>query len=258
VPEGDTIFRVAEVLRPMLVGKRLVEAWCRDTRAELKGRAVEAVEAVGKHLLVTLEGGIVLRSHLGLHGSWHRYDPGERWKRPRHQAGILLATAEDVLVCFGPQQVELIRARDVPRHRVLSALGPDLCLPEVDWDEVLARARAAPQSAGDLLLDQRVASGIGNVYRNDVLFLERIHPATPSEELDDEVILRLFRLCHELLRLNLGPGARDTTRGAVPSRTWVYGRGGRPCFRCGTRIEKALQGTRARVTTWCPTCQKEP
>ena len=116
----------------------------------------------------------------------------------------------------------------------------------------------------DLLLDQRVACGIGNVYRCEVLFLEHLHPEAPAASLSDRDLAALYRLARRLMRQNLG-GWRRTTVRAVDrehptrpgeTRLFVYGREGLPCLRCNTPVRSSRTGDAARATWWCPRCQK--
>jgi endonuclease-8 len=226
------------------------------------------VEARGKHLLIRFDNGLVLRTHLGMHGSWHRYAPGERWQRPQARARIVLETESAVAVCFDAPTVELFDARAEAIHPRLSALGPDLLSPEFEDEataEVLHRLRA-PERAGltiaEALLDQRALAGIGNIYKNETLFTERVHPFTPVGDLDDETILRLVATARRLLLAN-----STARRGTIPPGPagippidghWVYDRSGRPCRRCGTLIQRRSHGELDRSTYWCPACQHAP
>jgi endonuclease-8 len=308
VPEGDTIHRVADRLRPALVGRRLVRFEVRRSPAGPRprpGELITSVEARGKHLLVTFERRVTLETHLGMNGSWHLYRRGERWRRPAHLARAVVEVDDGWLaVCFsaplvrswapsapsvrlagstngvgsaapvggtGPAQVGAPAAPPVPAaplapvgplapNRPLGPaahLGPDLCDVAPDLDEVLRRAAAllGPDvPACDLLLDQRVAAGIGNVYKSEVLWACGVHPLVPLGRLDDGARRRLFVTAHRLLRANLRPGRR-VTHAATPGGQAVYRRSARPCPRCGTPIEWDRLGRHARSTYWCPRCQ---
>jgi endonuclease-8 len=260
MPEGDTIHKIAAYLRPRLEGVKLTSARIRRFPGEIvDGTTIRSVQATGKHLLMQLDDGRLLRSHLGMHGSWHRYRRDEPWRKPRRQATIELHVGDEVYVCFNAKEVELLRDRGV-RQRILEArLGPDVTAPSPDLPLAVARARRflEPEALiADVLLDQRVACGIGNVYKSELLFLERIHPERTLRAIDDETLERLYRLAHDLLRRNLGGGPR-TTRFVEDGtgRAWVYGRRGRPCFRCGDPIRSRRLGRTQRVTYWCSRCQ---
>lgn len=268
MPEGDTIYKIAAALRPALEGavlRRLrvgrgphLSAGC--ARGEdFEGRRVVRVYSEGKHLFIELEGGLLVRSHLGLHGSWHRYRPGEAWRRPERRASLALWTEQDVFVCFNAREVECLNPAGFRRADLSARLGPDLLSPHPDLDAVVRRARELldPEARlADALLDQRIAAGIGNVYKSEVLFLRGRHPDALLQTASDPVLRGLFEAARDLLLRNLGGGPR-TTRFAADGRgkLWVYGRAGRPCYRCGTRIRFARSGRGMRSTYWCPACQ---
>jgi endonuclease-8 len=264
MPEGDTLHTIAAALRPLLVGRglRAVEVARRACPA-LVGRAVTEVGAVGKHLLVAA-GDRTVRVHLGMDGSFHRYRPGERWQRSPAGAGLVLATDELVVVCFRPSAVEVLRTRGRAASPALARLGPDLVAPDADLAEVLRRARGpqhADRGVAELLLDQSVAAGIGNVYKSEVCFLLGVDPWTSVRALPDATLRGLYERAAALLRANVGPGPRTTTadgrRG--DGRLWVYRRVGRPCRRCGAAIRAESQGRPTpRRTYWCPRCQGPP
>ena len=258
MPEGDTLHKIANALRPDLEGQRLEKVWLRDAGdvTALVDPHVVRVEAVGKHLFVRFADGCFLRTHLGMKGSWHRYQPGERWQRARSTAGVTLETPEYVFVCFRPSQLELARPRASGRSLERDHLGPDIMADAFDLDAVLSRARkhARPETTlCDLLLDQRVASGIGNVYKCEALFLERLHPDVRASDLADDSLRALFGRARSLMRANVASPARRTRR--TGPRYWVYRRARRPCLRCGTAIARIVTGRDARGTYLCPRCQ---
>ena len=265
MPEGDTIHRSAAQLSVALTGKRVVKLELRrdprGRRPPEPGTTVVGVEAVGKHLLVRFDDGQVLHTHMQMTGVWHVYRKGERWRRPGHTARVVLEVDDGtVAVCFAAPVVEFRRdtgERGVTTSaaRSLARLGPDLCEMDPDLDDVLARlARLDPTTEiGVALLDQRVAAGIGNVYKSEVCWAERISPFTPLTSLDSETRRRLFATAHRLLRANLGSARRVTFRGGLA----VYGRAGRVCPRCRTQVLRRVQGADERLTFWCPTCQPD-
>jgi endonuclease VIII len=263
MPEGDTVHRIAAVLRRELEGRTLARLVVRDKGdiPELAGRDVARIEAVGKHLLVHIDGGWTLRVHLGMHGRWVRRHVRETTS-PTLTA--MLVTGDTAYVCERAYTAELMRTRTVRSHARLARLGPDLLAEPPDIDAAVQRAQLpgyADREIGDLLLDQRVAAGIGNVYKSEVLFECRIHPRTRVRELTREQIEGLFSKAAELMRLNLLTRRRTAVplrRRPTPSsqRLWVYLRHGKPCLDCGERIERFLQGDMARSTYFCPGCQK--
>ena len=217
------------------------------------------MEALGKHLLIKLDDGRVLRSHLGMWGSWHWYPRGAAWRKPEHRARIVLDTGEAVFVCFNPREVEILGAAGV-RRRVLNArLGPDLLAAELSLETIIGRARGLAMTddiVADILLDQRIACGIGNVFKSEVLFLERVAPATRLFAMSDHRLARLYLTARELLQRNTGRGPRVTRPGNDGGDSlWVYGRHGQRCWRCGEPIRYGRLGRHYRSTYWCGACQ---
>ncbi len=254
MPEGDTIHRAARRLGPELVG-RPVRRWHvhRHRGPGLpEGSAVEAVDSVGKHLLVRFTAGWVLDSHLRMNGSWHLYRPGERWREPEGAMRAVVEVPERLAVLFSTPVVRLWHPR-APGPRPWERLGPDLCDPGPDLDAAVTRARWLPEGTelAEVLLDQRVAAGIGNVYKSEVCWAEEVDPRRRLGSLDDDILRRCYATAHRLLRRNLTRSRRVTYRTGVA----VYGRDGRPCPRCGARIVRDRQGGLDRVTYRCPRCQ---
>jgi endonuclease-8 len=285
VPEGDTIYRTAEVLRRVLLGQRLTAAHAHhgpflrrppDLRA-LVGATVVSVESRGKHLLIgfgfAVAGGegaahrFTLRTHMRMTGSWHRYRTGEAWRLSQRRASVVLETEAAVAVCFDCPVAELLTDADLARSRPLRTLGPDLLSASFDHDAAdlaVRRLRAlgaahATGLVGEALLDQRAVAGIGNVVRNEALFMEGVNPWRRVAELDEDRLRRLVTGARRILAANAHGGRRVTTGVDRPGASlWVYGRAGRPCRRCGTLIQAARQGTLARTTYWCRRCQPSP
>jgi len=259
MPEGDSLARIAVALRPHLAGRVVTNARARlpgPVISKVVGRKIIAVDTAGKNLLIRFDDGLELRTHLGLHGSWHRYRPGEPWRRPVSRASLVLEVPGAVAVCFDAPVVELFEARAEAIHPTLSRLGPDLL--DDDWGpERTAEARRrlrdparAETTISAALLDQRALAGIGNIWRNETLFAERVDPWAIVRDLDDAMLDRLIATARMKLR-----GSVVSRPGSAP--IWVYRRTGRPCRRCGTRIASApLASEIPRTTYWCPSCQK--
>jgi endonuclease-8 len=286
MPEGDTILRAARTLHRALAGKavtRFESVYPALTRIAddrpLVGRTVEAVEARGKHLLMTFSGDLVLHTHMRMSGSWHLYRPGARWQRPPRDMRVLVGTADVIAVGFNLPVAELLSSRQLARHKDLLALGPDLLAGTdrteglrhqhaFDAADALGRMRERGSDAiADVLLNQRVVAGIGNVFKSEILFLAGIEPFTPVAELRDADLERLIGIAREQLAANVMSRSqtlsrsigRRTTRSLDPVvQLWVYGRGGRPCRRCGSIIQAKKTGLDARLTYWCARCQSSP
>jgi endonuclease VIII len=270
MPEGDTLFRIAGGLRRRLVGAIVLEARARPAPllrsvpdlSPLVGLRVTGVESRGKHLLIVFGEGAhrrTLRTHLRMTGSWHRYRPGEAWRLPERRATVVLRTDHAVAVCFDCPTVEILTDAGLARSKALSTLGPDLLSPGFDAQAAVANLRQRRGSAiGEALLDQHALAGIGNVVRNEVLFMERVSPWSRVSDLRSIQLEELVIAAQRVLQSAASEGRRATTGDMRPgSRLWVYRRAGRPCRRCGTPIQQSRQGQLARLTYWCPSCQTD-
>ncbi len=270
MPEGDTLYRIAAVMRSTLADDQIVAARGRPGGVELErvvGTKVTAVRTRGKHLLLEFSGGLTLHTHLQMNGSWHRYRPGERWRAPAVDAVAVLETHRAVVVCFAAPTAELIETRALPVHPVLSTLGPDLLDPEVDIEDGVRRLGGCVSSVAEALLDQRVVAGIGNVYRSEMLHIEGQDPFLPADALPAAAARQLLELGRDLLRANVRGGPRVTMADASGARPdvsaagsragerWVYGRAGLPCRRCRVLIRTRTMGQLPRRLYWCPRCQ---
>ena len=275
MPEGDTIFRTAQALHRHLAGRivtRFESAYPALTRIDydrpIAGRTVEGVTSRGKHILMTFSGDLVLHTHMRMNGSWHGYPPGAAWRLPARDMRVLVETKEFVAVGFNVPVAELLTARELARHEALRELGPDLLDESFDPGGAMARARTQPAATpvADVLLNQRVAAGIGNELKSEVLFVAGVYPFTPVSTLADADLTRILGVGRDLLRANtnvrgrLAPSRGRRTRDSLgrDGALWVYGRGGKPCRKCGTPIQAKKTGIDARVTYWCPRCQPAP
>lgn len=260
MPEGDTIHRSAATLRRALAGRTLtrLEAPRLARPMPPPGTTVDEVQARGKHLLVAFDDGHVLHTHMRMTGSWHVYRARARWQRGRSRMRVLLADDDVQAVCFDAPVVELLDRAALDRHPTLSRLGPDLCRSDVDLAAALARMGRIPEpdrALVEVLLDQRVAAGVGNVFASEVAFLAGRHPLTPLTAIDVDTREQLLADAARLLQANLARSRRTTVPDAPDGSLWVYGRDGRPCRRCGTTVRVAAVGEGARPTYWCPRCQ---
>ena len=250
MPEGDTIFRTADRLRAALQGKRVISARP-DSLKRLAGTTVNEVKPVGKHLMIRFDNGLALHTHMRMRGVWQVYPRGQQARRPQWQLKAMLETEDTIAACFAAPVVELIR--DESLH--VGHLGPDILSDAWNVDEVVKRARlSGERPIGELLLDQRVSAGIGNVYRCEALWQRMVNPWTPATDLSDSEIAELFEVARRAMRANLG-GPDSRRRFPGYGRGAVHGRAGRPCPRCGTLIRVRAQGELARTAYWCPACQ---
>jgi endonuclease-8 len=274
MPEGDTIFRAARTLHRALAGKPVTSfesalpALNRiHDDAPVTGRTIERVTAVGKHVLMHFSGNLVLRTHMRMNGSWHIYRPGERWQRSRRDMRIRIATEAFEAVGFNIPVAEFTSEPRLTSHPELRMLGPDVLSEGFSAAEALRRIRNRGTTAiADVLLNQRVLAGLGNVYKSEVLFICRVNPFILVRDLSDTHLAAIVETARRMLTANVSEGLalmttytgfrRTTGRGDPKQRLWVYGRARLPCRRCETAIRVRKQGPDARLTYWCPTCQE--
>jgi endonuclease VIII len=263
MPEGDTIHRIARVLGRELTGRHVDHLHLHD-RGEIDviaGKRVEKIEAIGKHMLVSFDVPWVLRVHLGMNGRWRRLHVRE--KAPRDPT-VRIEAGEAAYVCEGAYRAEMIRAAALKSNPRLARLGPDLLADPPDIDAATRRATQpgnAAREIGDLIMDQRIASGVGNVYKSEVLFECRVHPRTLVHQLAADDVRAIYEKAAQLMRLNLLTRRRTSVPlrrrpQASSQKLWVYMRAGKPCLDCGTPIERFLQGDMGRSTYFCPQCQR--
>jgi endonuclease-8 len=258
MPEGDTVYRSARQLHEVLAGTVLRRCDIRVpafATVDLTGETVHETVSRGKHLLMRV-GEYTLHSHLKMEGVWQLYKPGERWRRPEFMARAILANESAVAVGFELGLLEVVRTVD--EESVVGYLGPDLLGPDWDADRAVASIRSAPDRAiGLALLDQRNLAGLGNVYRAELCFLRGVLPTTPVAEVEN--LERIVALAKKLIEANKDRPERTTTGRLRGDTSWVYGREGRGCLRCGTRVLRGELGDTAlqlRDSYWCPHCQR--
>ena len=262
MPEGDTVWLTAHRLDQALRGRTVTVFDLRVPQlalADLRGATVTEVLARGKHLLTRFDTGQTLHSHLKMDGSWYLTRAGTRPKRfPDHDIRAQLGNDEWLATGYRVHDLAIVATTD--EASLVGHLGPDLLGADWDLDEALRRLRSAPEVAiGEALLDQRNLAGIGNLYKCEALFVERIDPWTPVADVPD--LARLVTRAQRLLRANRDHPAQSTTGSTRRGEEhWVYGRKNERCLRCGTAIARAEQGTPPyqRSTYWCPRCQARP
>lgn len=255
MPEGDSYTKAAQRIRPVLVGHPVdeVDGSAPDVRrhsSRLVGSTTQGVRTLGKHLLIDLDSDLTVHIHLGMPGRvlvQHRALSG-------HGLRASFATSTGIVGVVAAPTVEVDSPARIESG--LAHLGPDVLAEAFDEEAFQVRAMAYPDAAlvSDFLLDQRVMAGVGNVYKCEVLFLERVHPSTPMADVDPDRRLALARRSRRIMVPNALRSVRNTT--GLPGReSWVYGRAGRACRRCRTAIESAWIGGDERITYWCPSCQ---
>jgi endonuclease VIII len=274
MPEGDTIFRSARALRQALAGHAIIrfetgyaQLASVNDQSPVAGRIVERVESQGKWLLIYFSGDLILATHMLMSGSWHIYRAGERWKMARSSMRIVLATATMEAVAFNVPIARFHTARSLERFAAVTTLGPDVLGESFPADEAAQRLLAhSDEEIGNVLLNQRVMSGIGNVFKSEICFACQVNPFRKVSTLRKEEVTCLLDTARKFLAANVTDtasdaivtytGLRRTTGSSNPAtRLWVYRRAGEECRRCGTKILTRKQGIGARSTFWCPECQ---
>jgi endonuclease-8 len=254
MPEGDTILCAARALNETLAGRQVTHfesVFSRVARADdnlaIRGRTIERVNARGKHLLIWFSGDVVLRTHMRMHGVWHLYPHGARWRRPHSDMRIVIGTPEYEAVAFNVPVAELTRGCDLECSPVLRTLGPDILAEQFDAVDAAQRIGMTPDmNIAEALLNQQAVAGIGNIFKCEALYAAGLDPFAHVANLSRNEIARVVEKARRLMRTSVA-GRRMTFS--------VYGRGGRPCRRCGAVIAQRKGDDAARVTYWCPRCQ---
>jgi endonuclease VIII len=259
VPEGDTIHRTATALRTALVGKPTVSFSAPRLLGPFPtpGRTIETVRSHGKHLEIMWDDGLTLHTHMRMTGSWHLYRQGERWRKRTDQMRVSIEVPDWVAVCFNAPVVEMYRQFDRHRHPGFGRLGPDLCQSTADLGECIDRLLdyVDPDAPiAEVLLDQHVACGVGNVYRSEVLWTVELSPFARVGSLEVDDARQIINAAARLLRANLNDSRRVTVPGMAGGLA-VYGRNGQRCGRCGDTIQVKRIGEMNRLLYWCPGCQ---
>jgi endonuclease-8 len=265
MPEGDTIHRIANRLAS-LAGKTLERVTTQGIERDLAGRIVASVAAHGKHLVIELDNGTQLRMHLGMNGRFRAYDraSGEATlaRMSPGRASLALVVVDAVYVWVGARTVEISARRAPLRGTAVASLGPDVLADDFDSRQAASRAAMHPtRTIADVLLDQRVVAGIGNIYKCESLFVAGVDPRTLVSALSPDQLDEIYRAARTLMLANLGAAPRTTRRALIPSepvptdRYHVYSRSNQPCTRCRTAITAYRQGDPPRWTWSCPRCQ---
>jgi endonuclease VIII len=246
VPEGDSLHRAARRLQG-LVGET-VEVETPHPRAaatgvaeKLDGRRLESVEAIGKNLVLRFEGGVVLRSHLRMTGRW---TVRARGGTSRGRPWLVLRGSGSEAVLWGGPVLEL-------NTRGVRSLGPDILSRPLDFDGMVARFRGGDQrrAVGDAVLDQRLVSGIGNVWKAEALWHAGVSPWHTLADVTDDELRGVLAQATRLMQRSVSGGRAARA---------VYRAAGRPCPRCSTPIQSRGQGESNRIAYWCPSCQPGP
>jgi endonuclease-8 len=259
VPKGDATCRAASALRTALVGRtvsrfespRLIGPSIRA------GAAVERIDTHGKDIEIVFDDGIVLYTRMRMTGAWHLYRPGQRWRKRRHHASVIIETDEWIAVGFKASEAETYRQFDQTRHPRAGGNGPDLANANADVHECASRLfhyDNRDATIADALLDSRVMTGMGNVFRCEILWSCGVHPWAKVSSVPQSTCLDLVLTAAAQVRANMDSPVRITAPD-VPGGLAVYGRNGQKCSRCGDVIRLTKLGENGRLLYWCPGCQ---
>lgn len=261
MPEGDTVWRTAARLHEALAGERLERAdlrWPSLATADLRGARTLEIRSRGKHLLHRLDTGLTLHSHLRMEGQWRIEATAALTPRllTNDQLRALLGTTRWTAIGLRLGMLDLV-ATDA-EDSLVGHLGPDVLGPDWDPQRAAANLAASQETIGAALLDQRTLAGVGTMYAAESLFLERLGPWTPAASLAAPTIAGLVERAHRLLDTGRRSAIQSTTGSTRRGETtFVHGRSGRPCRRCGTTVRVAMVGAppQERTMFYCPGCQ---
>lgn len=212
-------------------------------------------------MFLDFENELTLRIHLGIYGKWSFVDLGDSIPEPVGQVRARFQNQTSMADLRGPTVCEVITQQEV--RMVENRLGPDPLNPDrngLEARKFIERVRSSKTSIGQLLMNQEVISGIGNVYRAELLFRAQVNPYVAGESLSEEQLSAIWRDSVDLLKVGVAKGVmitRDELRNKNPKkseRNFVYKREGQPCLVCQQEIAIDLMATRKLY--FCPNCQK--
>lgn len=264
MPEGDSIRRVAKQC-VALPGKTLLRATTQGLERGITGQVVTKVEPYGKHLMIDLANHSQIRIHLGMNGRFRRYDrvAGDRvLSRISPGKAMLALTVDDAVYLWIMAKVVEITDRRAPmRGLAVASLGADILAADFAPAEAAAIAAQHPRrTIADVLLDQRVVAGIGNIFKCESCHEAGVDPRTLAGELTVDKLTEIYAAAQAQMQRSVAKGrnALMPERPTDPDRYGVYSRGGRPCKRCQSIVLCYQLGDPPRWTWSCPRCQENP
>jgi endonuclease-8 len=258
MPEGHTVHRTANHFRKNFAGQNVAVSSPQGRFTDSKlidGSKLISAKAVGKQLFLHFEPAI-LRIHLGIYGKWQFSQPAEL-PEPRGAVRARFIAVGHLADLRGPTACELLT--DEQYQQVLSRLGPDPLDPGAEMTKFVEKVGRSAVSIGQLLMDQSVISGIGNVYRAELLFRANLDPHTPGKLVPREIVEAIWRDAVALMPLGVKTGLMLTREGFLKAKTkkadryYVYKREGLACRECGNLISIELMATRKLY--FCSACQ---
>lgn len=219
---------------------------------------IERVESVRNNLEIMWDDGVVLHTQSRFRSPWHLYRAGERWRRSTQHVRVVIEVPEWIAVCFRAGSIETYREYDPVRHPGFGPLAPDLCLAtDEELQDCVGRIRNYEDpdvTIAEVLLDQHVACGVGNVYRSEVLWACELSPFATVGSLSVEDCTQVINAASRMLRSNLERVYRGVADD-VPGGLAVWGRSGTRCARCGDTVRGKRVGDFERMLYFCPGCQ---
>lgn len=252
--EGDSIVRMARLIEAAFEEREILSAAAPNPRSPLHrtadrlvGHRLLRTETRGKHLLLHFTPEMVLHAHMGMVGGWYAFREGQRWRRPRRSAWLVLELGGIEVVEFGGPTLRLVRPVELARDSRLAALGPDI----LGGPEAVGRAAANVAAAstvqlGEALLNQRLVAGIGNIFKSEACFEAGLDPWRTVQTFEEDQLLSVLEIAARQMERGVETGRR-------PGR--IYRKSGESCSGCGGRIRSRGQGDDNRITYWCPACQ---
>lgn len=262
--EGHAVIRWARALAQLvgepLIGIRLPQRWG-DRAGMLAGSHITGIETRGKHLLLHLSNTETIHTHAMQYGSWQVGEHGMTPRKDAKYVRLRLVTEQHEAIFYHGPVIEVLTAEELRQHGALNALGPDVMSPRFDRDEAARRvAEQDDRAIGDVVLDQRVMAGLGNIFKSEGLFLANIDPRRAAASITRDELDRFWdRIIPIMWRGTERYGKTLTTPPELQQQGhlhYVYRRRGHPCLVCGTKIEMARQGELDRSTYFCPRCQR--
>ena len=271
MPEGPEIRLAADRIAGVLVGQPIVETRLgldrlKKFESRLQGRQVTAVDTRGKAMLTRFDNGLTLYSHNQLYGRWFTT---RRPKMPntRRQLRVALHTPTHSALLYSASDIEVLTSRQLAQHPYLQRLGPDILDPELTPKDLVARLDSAKfrnRALGSLFLDQHFLAGLGNYLRSEILWAARADPTARPAALDSAMLRAIARQTLQISRRSYRTRGVTAPPGAVRERKQqglsygqyrfqVFGRPGRACYLCGTRIERRVMASRNIFV--CRNCQ---
>lgn len=265
MPEGHSVHRHAKKLNElfggMAIGVSSPQGRFADGASLLNGQSLVSTRAHGKQLFAEFDNRLYLRVHLGIYGKWGFKNFDENPPEPVGQVRLRLLSNNSVADLRGPTACEVLTKAEV--RTVTKRLGPDPLHSDprgYKKQDFFERVKKSQVSIGQLLMNQEIIAGIGNVYRAELLFRANQSPFTPGKEVSEEVLETIWTDAQRLMRIGVKKGImltrEDKLRGRpkIADRYYVYKRQGLACRECAGMVSIGLM--QARKLYWCETCQR--